>query len=319
MVCGKGRVSLHEVGGPAKSVTCGPRRFHGRSALAIAVRDTAIILNPRARSERADALVEELHQLAPEAEIFLTTMAGDARRLAAEAVTEGFRNVVAAGGDGTVNEVVNGLAGSSVNLGVLPVGTMNVFAKEHGLPAGLAAAWAIIQEGRIREIDLAAANGAHFIQLAGIGLDAQIVKETPWESKKTLGPMSYLLSAAAIAVRTPPTIVVEAADGVHEGCFVLVGNGRYYGMKLVLFPEARPDDGLLDILIFKNLGYLDIARYLGGVLLGKHTALSDVSYFQSPAVQIHSAEAVPIEVDGELSGMLPVNVRVTGKLRIFVP
>ena len=283
------------------------------------VRDTAIILNPRARSERADALVAELHQLAPEAEILSTAQAGDARRLAAEAVTRGFRNVVAAGGDGTVNEVVNGLAGSTVNLGVLPVGTMNVFAKEHGLPSGLAEAWNIVRDGRIREIDLAAADAVHFIQLAGIGLDAQIVKETPWESKRTLGPVSYILSAAAIAARTPPTIFVETAEGNHEGCFVLIGNGRYYGMKLVLFPEAQPDDGLLDILIFKNLGYLDIARYLGGVLLGKHTELSDVTYFQTRAARIRSTEEVPMEVDGELCGALPADVRVTGKLRIFVP
>jgi diacylglycerol kinase (ATP) len=299
--------------GPGAAVKSQPR------ATARTVRDTAIILNPRAQSERADLLVEELHQLAPQAEIRLTTQAGDARRLAAQAAAEGFKNVVAAGGDGTVNEVVNGLAGSSVHLGVLPAGTMNVFAKEHGLPTGLAAACAVIREGRVKEIDLAAANDTHFIQLAGIGLDAQIVKETPWESKKTLGPVSYLLSAAAIAVRTPPTIIVEAAGEVREGCFVLIGNGRYYGSKLVLFPEARTDDGLLDILIFKNLGYLDIARYLGGVLLGKHTALSDVSYFQAPSARIHSTEEIPIEVDGELCGALPVNVRVTGRLRILVP
>jgi diacylglycerol kinase (ATP) len=288
-------------------------------ATASTVRDTAIILNPRARSERADVLVAKLHELAPEAEILLTTKAGDARQLAAEAVKRGFRNVVAAGGDGTVNEVVNGLAGSTVNLGVLPVGTMNVFAKEHALAGDLAEAWGIIREGRIREIDLAAADGAYFIQLAGVGLDAQIVKETPWESKKSLGPVSYVLSAAAIAARTPPPIIVETAAGVHEGCFVLIGNGRYYGMKLVLFPEALPDDGLLDILIFKNLGYLDIARYLAGVLLGKHTALSDVTYFQAPAARISSTEEVPIEVDGELCGALPADIRVTGKLRLFVP
>lgn len=246
-------------------------------------------------------------------------MAGDARRLASEAVLKGYENVVAAGGDGTVNEVVNGLAGTSANLGVLPVGTMNVFAKEHGLPDELAAAWAVIRDGRVKEIDLAAADETHFIQLAGIGLDAQIVKETPWESKKSLGPVSYILSAAAIAARIPPTIIVEAAGTVHEGCFVLVGNGRYYGSKLVVFPDARPDDGLLDILIFKNLGYLDIARYLGGVLLRKHTELPDVSYFQAAAIRIHSTEEVPIEVDGELCGALPVNIRVTGRLSIFIP
>lgn len=309
---------MHEVTVSDKSVI-----REARSMLALRrhlpVRDTAIILNPRARSERATSLVDELHRLAPEAEILLTTQAGDARRLASEAAAAGFRHVVAAGGDGTVNEVVNGLAGTSVTLGVLPVGTMNVFAKEHGLPGGLTAAWEVIRGGNEKEIDLAAADGAHFIQLAGIGLDAQIVKETPWENKKTLGPVSYILSAAAIAARIPPTIFVETAGEKREGCFVLIGNGRYYGTKLVLFPDARPDDGLLDILIFKNLGYLDIARYLAGVLIGKHTALPDVSYFQAPAVAIHSAEEVPIEVDGELCGALPANVRVTGKLRIFVP
>ena len=283
------------------------------------MQDTAIILNPRARSERADGLVEELHQLAPEAEILLTTQAGDARRLATEAARAGFRKIVAAGGDGTVNEVVNGLSGTDAILGVLPVGTMNVFAREHGLPVELADAWAVIRDGKAREIDLAAANGAHFIQLAGIGLDAQIVKETAWEVKKSLGPLSYLLSAAAVAARVPPTIVVESAGSSHEGSFVLIGNGRYYGTKLVLFPEAKPDDGLLDILIFKNLGYLDIARYLGGVLIGKHTGLSDVIYFQAPQARVHSVQEVPIEVDGELCGTLPATFRVTGKLRVLVP
>jgi diacylglycerol kinase (ATP) len=283
------------------------------------VPEIAIILNPRAQSERADAFVDDLHRLAPEAEIRLTTKAGDARRLASEAASEGFRKIVAAGGDGTVNEVVNGLAGTQAQLGVLPVGTMNVFAKEHGLPETLADAWAVVREGRTREIDLAAANGVHFIQLAGIGLDAQIVKETTWESKKTLGPLSYVLSAASVAARTPPVITVEAGGKIHEGSFVLIGNGRYYGSKLIVFPEAKPNDGLLDILIFKNLGYLDIARYLGGVLLGKHTALSDVIYFQAPDARVHSSEEVPVEVDGELSGSLPAHFRVTGQLRVLVP
>ena len=204
-------------------------------------------------------------------------------------------------------------------LGVIPAGTMNVFSKELGIPSGLAEACAVIRAGKTREVDLAAANETHFIQLAGFGLDAQIVKETPWESKKSLGPVSYLLSAAVIAARVPPTITVEAAGQVHEGSFVLVGNGRYYGAKIVLFPEARPDDGLLDILIFKNLGYLDIARYLGGVLIGKHTHLPDVTYFQASAAKIHSLEEVPVEVDGELSGVLPMDVRIAGRLRVLVP
>jgi YegS/Rv2252/BmrU family lipid kinase len=281
--------------------------------------DIAIIFNPKARSQKSSGLAEELHRVAPEAELRMTAQAGDARRLAAEAARVGFRVVAAAGGDGTVNEVANGLAGTGAALGVLPVGTMNVFAKEHDLPERLDEAWEVIRRGRMREIDLLAANGQHFIQLAGVGLDAQVVKETTWESKMNLGPLSYLINAAHIAARTPPKLTIEAGGHTTEGSLVLIGNGRFYGAKLVLFPKARVDDGLLDVLVFKNLGYLDIARYLAGVLIGRHTGMGDVEYFQVAEAAVRSDEEVPVEVDGELSGSLPVTFRVAGRLNLCVP
>ncbi len=281
--------------------------------------DHVIIFNPNARSEKSRDLAETLREIAPGAELRMTTGPGDARRLAAEAAREGFRIVAAAGGDGTVNEVVNGLAGTGAALGVLPLGTMNVFAKEHGLPDKLDEAWSVIRTGNLREIDLLAANGTSFIQLAGVGFDAQVVKETTWESKKNLGPLSYLISAAQIAARKPPKITVEAGGRVSEGSFVLIGNGRFYGTKLVLFPKARVDDGLLDVLIFKNTGYLDLAKYLAGVLLGRHTGMGGVEYFQVAEATVRSEQEVPVEVDGELSGALPVTFLVAGKMRVCVP
>ena len=283
------------------------------------VPDHVIIFNPNARSEKSRHLADVLREIAPEAELRMTEAPGGARRLAAEAAREGFRVVVAAGGDGTLNEVANGIAGTDSTLGVLPIGTMNVFSKEHGLPEKLDEAWAIIRAGNHREIDLLAANDTHFIQLAGVGLDAQVVKETTRESKKNLGPLSYLISAAQIAARTPPKLIVEAGGVKSEGSFVLIGNGRYYGAKLVLFPKARVDDGLLDVLIFKNIGYLDIAKYLAGILMGRHTGMNGVEYFQVAEVTVRSVEEVPVEVDGELSGALPVTFRVAGKLRLCVP
>ncbi len=283
------------------------------------VSEIVVILNPRARSERAQSLAEELRRIAPLVDLRFTSGPGDARVLAAEAAREGARVVVAAGGDGTVNEVANGLAGSDAALGVLPMGTMNVFAKEHGLPDDLEGAWRVVRDGSVRQIDLPAAGDHYFIQLAGVGLDAQVVKETKWESKKRLGPLSYLISAAQIASRTPPKLFVESDTATHEGSFVLIGNGRYYGAKMTFFPDAKPDDGLLDVLVFKNLGYLDIARYLGSVFIGKHTALSDVEYFQTAQVNIQSQEAVPVEVDGELLGELPMTFRIAEKLRVCVP
>ena len=187
-----------------------------------------VILNPTARSDRARHVRDKIRKMVRATKMHITTAAGDARSLAATAAAQGFRTVVAAGGDGTINEVVNGLAGSDVTLGILPVGTMNVFASELGVPVNLEQAWKVIENGHVRRIDLARANSHYFVQLAGVGLDAQVVQETSWNLKKTFGPLSYLISAAQIAARKPPRLSVEA-DGVsHEGSFVLVGNGRYY-------------------------------------------------------------------------------------------
>ncbi len=278
-----------------------------------------VILNPAAHSERAKNTWKKIEKF-PGCTLRATTAPGDARAVAERAVGEGFKTIVAAGGDGTVNDVVNGIAGADVALGILPVGTMNVFAAELGLPSDLAAAWAVIRAGRTRKIDLARANARYFVQLAGVGLDAQVVQETSWNFKKNFGPLSYFISATQIASRKPPRLVVET-DGVERaGSFVLIGNGRYYGGPVAFFKDARNDDGKLDVLIFKNLGYLDIARYLGTILMGKHTGLSDVEYFQTRKAVVRSDEDVLVQVDGEVVAQLPVTFRIASrKLRVIVP
>lgn len=289
---------------------------------------TAIILNPAARGERASALVKEIEALAGgEATFFLTTEQGQARELARQAVQQGFAQVVAAGGDGTINEVVNGLAGSDAALGLIPTGTMNVFARELGITRNLRDCWEIIRSGRLREIDLPLANGHAFVQLAGVGLDAQVVQETSWDSKKAFGPLSYLLSATQVAARKPPKLKVfgtlpqGAAYVEHEGSFVLLGNGRYYGGPFPVFRKARIDDRLLDVLIFKNLGFLDVIRYLQNIAFGTHLHLKDVVYFRAEQLTVTCADSeVPVEVDGELIGQLPVEFNFHPKrLKVLAP
>jgi diacylglycerol kinase (ATP) len=278
-----------------------------------------VILNPAARGERAKNTYERIQKL-PAAIVQTTSAPGDARGLASWGVKKGYRTVVAAGGDGTINEVVNGLVGSDVALGILPVGTMNVFAAELGLPNSLEKAWAVIRARHIRRVDLVRANEQYFVQLAGVGLDAQVVQATSLNFKKNFGPLSYLFSAAQIAARKPPKLIVEHDERRLEGSFVLIGNGRYYGGPVAFFKDARIDDGKLDVLIFKNLGYLDIARYLGTILMGNHTELDDVEYFQTKRVHVSSADDVPVEVDGEVVTTLPVTFRISSrKLKVVVP
>lgn len=279
-----------------------------------------VILNPAARSTRALSAWRRIGELPNCTAVHITSAPGEARSIAKWAVGRGYRTVVAAGGDGTINEVVNGIAGTDTALGILPVGTMNVFASELGLPARLRDAWRVIQVGHTREVDLACANRQYFVQLAGVGLDAQVVKETSFDMKRSFGPLSYIVSAAQIAARKPPLLRIEHDGTSVEGSFVLVGNGRYYGGPIPFFTEARIDDGKLDVLVFKKMSHVDIARYFGNILIGSHTGLSDVEYFQTRKIHVSSHETVPVEVDGELANELPVTFRISShKLRVLVP
>lgn len=283
---------------------------------------TVVILNPAAHSERAVRLRPQVEAIARGCLVTTTGRRGEAEALARHAVGKGFEKIVAAGGDGTINEVVNGLAGSSAMLGLLPIGTVNVFATELGLPVhDLETCWDIIRGDHTRIVDLPSANGKHFVQLAGVGLDAQVVKETSLTFKRSFGPLSYLISAAQIAARRPPRLFIEAENApIHESSFVLIGNGRHYGGPFPFFKHAVLDDGLLDIIAFKQLGYLEIIKYLQDVFFSSDIRLPEVEYFQTPRLRITSDQEVPVELDGELVGSCPVEFETLEKrLRVLAP
>jgi len=281
----------------------------------------AIIFNPAARGEKARSLEEKVRSLTGPDTPLITSRPGETAELARQLAQEGHSTIVAAGGDGTINEVVNGIAGLDVSLGILPIGTMNILACELGLPTTqLELCWEIIQGGFIRSIDLAMANDQYFVQLAGIGLDALAVRETDLNMRRTIGPISYIFAAAQIIGRPAPRL--EICFNEREtmgGCFVLVGNGRFYGGPLSFFPNAKNDDGLLDVLVFKHQGYLDIIRYLQGVLIGNHADFADIEYRQIHSLSVISDRRVPVEIDGEVSFHTPVHFRVgPSKLRVHV-
>jgi diacylglycerol kinase (ATP) len=287
-----------------------------------ALRNTVVILNPAANSDRALRARARVEALAHAYTVCTTSAPGEAEVLARHAVKEGYDRVVAAGGDGTIHEVVNGLAGTDTTLGLLPIGTVNVFAMELGLPSNnLDLCWNIIEGDNTRLIDLPSANDRYFVQLAGVGLDAQVVQETSATLKRNFGPLSYLISAAQIASRKPPRLIVESPDTtVTEGSFVLIGNGRRYGGPFPFFKQAVIDDGLLDVIIFKQLGYLDIINYLQKVFFSSEIRLPEVEYFQTEHIRITSDQEVPVELDGEVVGTCPVNFRMRERrLRVLAP
>jgi diacylglycerol kinase (ATP) len=278
-------------------------------------RNVCIIFNPAARGGKAVSLHGELKELAGTAPIFCAAEADSIQELATAAVQQGYDHIIAAGGDGTVNGVINGIGIADVLLSVLPLGTMNVFAYELGIRSSqLKKCWELIQLGRPRTLDLALANQNYFVQLAGVGLDAMTVQATDLQMRKTIGPVSYLLSAAKVIGRPAPTLRLEFEDNSEStGCFVLIGNGRFYGGPFSLFQEARNDDGLLDLLIFKHQSYLDIFRYLQGVLIGHHTDLPDIEYRQVRSARVVSEQPVPLELDGDVSDYTPIHFQIAPK------
>jgi diacylglycerol kinase (ATP) len=278
-------------------------------------RKLCIIFNPSARGGKAVSLHGELRELAGTAPIFPAAAADSIQELAASVIKQGYDHIVAAGGDGTVNGVINGIGMADVLLSVLPLGTMNVFAYELGIRSTqLKKCWEMIELGRPRAVDLVSANQNYFVQLAGVGLDAMTVQGTDLQMRKTIGPVSYLLSAAKVIGRPAPTLRLQFDDDSESaGCFVLIGNGRFYGGPFSLFQNARNDDGLLDVLIFKHQSYLDIFRYLQGVLIGNHTGMPDIEYRQVTSVQVVSDEPIPLELDGDVAGSTPVQFRIAPK------
>jgi YegS/Rv2252/BmrU family lipid kinase len=286
------------------------------------VNKTIVILNPAARSERAKRWQARVESIAHGCTVCTGSSAAEAESLARNAVREGFQKIVAAGGDGTIHAVVNGLAGSDATLGLLPMGTVNVFALELGLPVhDIKSCWNIIKQDQVRLIDLPKANGKYFVQLAGVGLDAQVVKETSLALKRNFGPLSYLISAAHIAARQPPRLFIESADtSINEASFVLIGNGRRYGGPFPFFKQAVLDDGLLDIVAFRQVGYFEIIKYLQDVFFSSEIRLPEVEYFQTQQIRITSDQDVPVELDGELVGNCPVEFALQDhQLRVLAP
>lgn len=282
-----------------------------------------LIFNPKARSQKGGKVLRFLMKHANRFALYATRHAGEAQELAARFAEQGERVVIAAGGDGTLNEVVCGLAGTATILGVLPAGTVNVFAREMGIPFdNLERAFAVIEAGHVCEVDLFEANGSPFVQMAGVGFDARVIEETSLESKKMLGPLAYLLAAVKVLGEKPPTMEVVCADGRREtGVAVIAGNGTLYAGQFKFFPKADNRDSKLDVIVYKEAGYKLALDSLRGLALGGIDLMDSTSAFQSDDFTVHADREVPVEVDGELIGRFSeVRFRETpARLRVIAP
>jgi YegS/Rv2252/BmrU family lipid kinase len=275
-----------------------------------------LIHNPSARSAKSARLGRMLARMDPAPRILVTDGPGSARAHAAECARRGDPVVVAAGGDGTVNEVVAGLLDAAAEgfpmpeLGLMPLGTMNVFALELGLPVrSVRQCWDAVAGGATRTVDLWMVNGRPMVQLGGVGLDASVVAETSWEMKRRMGPFSYVVNAARVLARPAPQLTVTVDGVAVAGAMALLGNGKRYGGPLKVFPGAELDDGLAHVLVLRQQTTGDVLGFLAALATGSLEKFPGVWLARGREIDITSARDVPLELDGEPSGGTPVSVR----------
>jgi YegS/Rv2252/BmrU family lipid kinase len=293
-----------------------------------------IIFNPTARGDKARQFRAHLAELGSEVRVLPTAGPGHARTLAATLAAEGVTTITAAGGDGTVNEVLNGLAETPgglerCRLAVIPLGTVNVFAKETGIPTGFHRAWSVIQSGRERLIDLPQAEFSdadgnletrYFILMAGAGLGARAIDRVDWELKKRFGPLAYVW-AGCQAMRPPhPQVAVEFDGTRHQAELVEVGAGRFFGGRFVLFPGAHLEDGQLGVTLLTQLTWLSLIRLGCRVVLRQLRTTSETVVRRTQQVKLSCPTPMPLHLDGDLVGHLPATLTIRRRaLRVLVP
>jgi diacylglycerol kinase (ATP) len=265
-------------------------------------------------------------------ELQVTEKPGDALALARAAAQAGCDVAIAAGGDGTVNELVNGLVGTQTALGVLPVGTGNLWAKQLGVPTytltnplRLYEAAAGLANGTTHLVDVGQVNNRCFLCWAGIGLDAQVTTELEPRPRHTkrLGALPYAIAAITVArdfqgVRTRVSLDGRIVRG--RTLLVLASNIQQYAGVFHVAREARMDDGLLDVFVFKGLGFPYAVGHLLKILSQRCLQDPRINHQQARHIEVRTEWATPVQVDGDPIGTTPVTLKaVPLGLRVRVP
>jgi diacylglycerol kinase (ATP) len=292
-----------------------------------------VIFNPSARGDKARKFRAFLEEARGDWALKPTTGPGSARRLAADAVRAGFETIVAAGGDGTLNEVLNGLSDApggfeSARLGVLPLGTINVFARELSVPLDVRKVFPLLESGSELRLDLGCAeyrtkSGAerrYFAQLAGAGWDARSVELVNWELKKKIGPGAYVMAGFQALSGSRPKVTITCGSERHSGELILIGNGRFYGGSFPIFHKGDLQDGVLDAVVFPTVNWQSLPGHLFDFVRGKLFKEGGSIYLQGREFFLESTDRASLQLEGELVGEIPARVVVVPKaLRMVVP
>jgi diacylglycerol kinase (ATP) len=293
---------------------------------------SVLIANPKtgryASRRRIDLESIQAHLKARgfEVEIKFTASPGDATRIAAAASLGGIRDVIVAGGDGTINEALQGLVGSNTRLGILPSGTANVLARELRLPLDAKRATEVIGKGKTRRIHLGCAvdeqngNKRYFVLMAGIGLDASVVRRVNPRLKKRLGKAAFWISGLSHLARWQPSNFDLQVNGqTFSATFAIIGKAASYGGNLAVTPRARLERPEFEICVISSqsrLRYLQLLSYV----MRRGVPTNRTGVFFLHATQASVSGDAPVQVDGEVIGHLPMSFEIAPEtVEVFVP
>lgn len=271
-----------------------------------------VIFNPVAgwrRRARFRAVLRSLAARGVEVTVRETTRRGDAEMLAQAAASTAAVRLLVAGGDGTVNEVVNGLDRASLPLALLPLGTANVLAHEIGLALTAEAIADTALNGVARQVSLGRVNGRRFVLMAGIGFDARVVAGIVPRTKRWLGRGAYVLGSARELLHYRPDRYCLTIDG--EPCTAasaVIANGRLYAGRYLLAPNARLDSPSLEVVLFTRPGRWSVLRYATALLLDRLPRARGIEIVTASHITIDGSIGEPIQGDGDIIASLPATI-----------
>jgi diacylglycerol kinase (ATP) len=278
------------------------------------------IVNPAAGNGKgaklAGRLADELAEVGLSVDVVTTPGPGEAARLASGAVEDGYESVIAVGGDGTANEVANGLVDTQVALGLYPIGSGNDFARALGYPRRRKDLGAFLAGARPRRIDVGEVNGRIFLNAAGVGIDGHVAERVV-ASQRVVGPMLGYLVGSLVSIVTyrprPMRITIDGATREGRHLVVVAANGTHFGSGMKVAPDAKLDDGMLDIIVGGDLGRWASVVALGKIYRGTHVDGKTIFAFRSPTLEVALDKPLPMEVDGEAARADALHVRIRPK------
>ena len=284
-----------------------------------------LIVNP-ASGRRRHRLTERVKDVLDDGprrvELLETASAGDARRVAADAPDD-IARIVAVGGDGTLNEVLDGLAGRDIPVAVIPTGTANILARAMRIPLGIVGSAHLARDGRWRRMDVGRTDRGSFVAVASAGFDAAVVHAFAATRQSNIAMRDYVAPVLNMFLRYGFPKVSVTCDGrkiTDRATTVIVGNTPVYGAPCTPTPNASPYDGLLDVAVFTSSTLPGFLTQIAAATFGWHDALPGVYMLRARRVECTSAANVPVQKDGDPAGRLPVTFEIApGALRLVAP